>query len=131
MGKVLLVEDDPAELRLYRNVLIAEGFEVVALGNGENCRQTAVDEKPDIILMDIMMPKMNGFEALDVLQFDAKTKKIPVIVLTNLSDPHYEEEALHHGAVKFLVKSQTENKQLVTVIKDVLSAFVAKPAAAP
>lgn len=130
MSKVLLVEDDPAELRLYRNVLGAEGFEVVALENGQDSRQKAVDEKPDIILLDVMMPKMNGFEALDVLQFDPATKKIPVIILTNLSDPHYEEEALHHGAVKFLVKSQTENKQLVQIIRDVLTAFAAKPVTA-
>ena len=125
-----MVEDDPAELRLYRNVLGAEGFEVVALENGQDSRQKAVDEKPDIILLDVMMPKMNGFEALDVLQFDPATKKIPVIILTNLSDPHYEEEALHHGAVKFLVKSQTENKQLVQIIRDVLTAFAAKPVTA-
>jgi CheY-like chemotaxis protein len=126
MAKILLVEDDPAEVRLYHNVLTAEGFEVIELGTGYDCKQKALDEKPDLILLDVMMPQMNGFETLDVLQFDPGTKKIPVIMLTNLSDPHYEEESLRHGAVKFLVKSQTENKQLINVIKDVLSAFAKK-----
>jgi CheY-like chemotaxis protein len=128
MAKILVVEDDPPEMRLYQNVLTIEGFEVVCVENGQDSRQKAVDEKPDLILMDVMMPKMNGFEALDVLQFDPETKKIPVIILTNLSDPHYEEEALHHGAVKFLIKSQTENKKLVSIIKDILTAFAPKPA---
>jgi CheY-like chemotaxis protein len=128
MTKIMIVEDDPAEMRLYQNVLSKEGFEVVSLENGQDTRQKAIDEKPDLILMDVMMPKMNGFEALDVLQFDAETKKIPIIMLTNLSDPHYEEESLQHGAVKFLIKSQVENKQLVQIIRDVLTAFTPKSA---
>ncbi len=126
MNKILLVEDDPIESRLYTNVLTTEGFTVISIDNANNCRQKAVEEKPDLILLDIMMPAMNGFEALDVLQFDEQTKKIPVIMLTNLSDRSYQDEALKHGAVKFLIKSQTENKQLVRTINDVLSAFVVK-----
>ena len=123
MSKVLLVEDDPTESRLYQNLLAAEGFAVVAIDNAQECRQKIIEEKPDVVLLDIMMPKMNGFEALDVLQFDAETKKTPVIMLTNLADPRYEEESLRHGAVKFLIKSQTENKQLISIINDVIAAF--------
>jgi two-component system, cell cycle sensor histidine kinase and response regulator CckA len=123
MSKILLVEDDEAEQRLYINILKSEGFDVVLLANGQDCHNKVVEEKPDLILLDVMMPKMNGFETLDVLQFDSETKKVPVIILTNLSDPHYEEEALRHGAVKFLIKSQTENKQLVRIIQDVIQAF--------
>lgn len=123
MSKILLVEDEPTEARLYQNLLTAEGFTVVSIDNAQDCRQKVVEEKPDLVLMDVMMPKMNGFEALDVLQFDSTTKATPVIMLTNLSDPRYEEEALRHGAVKFLIKSQTENKQLISTIKDVIAAF--------
>lgn len=126
MNKILLVEDEPTESRLYQNLLTQEGFTVVAIDSAQESRQKAVDEKPDVILLDIMMPKMNGFEALDVLHFDPETKKIPVIMLTNLSDPRYGDESLQHGAVKFLVKSQTENKQLVAIIRDVISAFANK-----
>jgi PleD family two-component response regulator len=127
MSKILVVEDDQPESRLYQNLFSKEGFEVVAIDNGHDCREKAIAEKPDVILLDIMMPQMNGFETLDVLRFDEETKKIPVVMLTNLSDKHYEDEALRRGAVKYVVKSQIENSKLVALVRDVMSAFSPKP----
>lgn len=127
MSKILLVEDDPMESRLYQKLFKLENFEIVTIGNGHDCREKALEEKPDIILLDIMMPQMNGFETLDVLRFDEVTKKIPVIMLTNLSDKHYEEEALRRGAVKYVIKSQIENDKLVILVKDIINAYTPKP----
>lgn len=126
MAKILLVEDDPAESRLYQNLFTAEGFEVIAIDNGQECRGKAIEIKPDVILLDLMMPKMNGFETLDVLRFDAETRKIPVIVLTNLSDPQNQKEAMNRGAVKYVVKSQMENKKLVQLVRDVAATLAPK-----
>lgn len=126
MSKVLLIEDDPAESRLYQRLLTIEGFEVMAITNGSDCRASALTFHPDIILMDIMMPKMNGFEALDVIHFDERLKHIPVVMLTNLSDQHYKDEALRRGAVQFVVKSQVENKEFIRIVHDVLNAYTQK-----
>lgn len=128
MAKILLVEDDPAESRLYQNLFTKEGFEVIAIDNGQECRGKAIETKPDVILMDIMMPKMNGFETLDVLRFDAETRKIPVIAITNLTDPDNQEEAMKRGAVKYIVKSQIENKKLVEIVRAVAATLASKAA---
>ena len=126
MNKILLVEDDPSESRLYKRLLDLEGFEVMAIDNGQDSRNSALEFHPDVILMDIMMPKMNGFDALDILHFNEELNKIPVIVFTNLSDHHYEEEALKRGAVRFVTKSQIENKNLVRMIREVIEAYKQK-----
>src|SRR5689334_16598756 len=123
MSKILLVEDDQPESRLYQNLFTKEGFEIVAVDNGQDCHAKAQEVKPDIILLDVMMPKMNGFETLDVLQFDPETKKIPVVMLTNLTDKHYEDEAFKRGAVKYIIKSQIENSKLVETVNDVIAAM--------
>jgi CheY-like chemotaxis protein len=127
MNKVLLVEDDSVERRMYEKILSAEGFEVMTVTNGKACHQKAVDGKPDIIILDIMMPEMNGFEALDVLHSDPVTKQIPVLVFSNLSDKHYEDDAIRGGAVRYMNKSQTENKDLIRTIRDIISAYTQKP----
>ncbi len=127
MNKILLVEDDEVDSRLYVNLFTKNGYEVLALPNGVDCHTNALEFAPQIILLDIMMPKMNGFDTLDVLHFDPNTAKIPVIVLTNLSDEHYEKEARKRGAVLFLTKSNVENSQLLQHVNDIINAFAVKP----
>ena len=126
MAKVLLVEDDAEESRMYQKLFSLEGFEVTAIDNGQDCRAKAIEVKPDVILMDIMMPKMNGFETLDVLRFDAETRKIPVIMLTNLSDADTKEDCMKRGAVKYIVKSQMEPKKLVETVREVVTSLAPK-----
>ncbi|OGG11717.1 hypothetical protein A2Z00_03675 [Candidatus Gottesmanbacteria bacterium RBG_13_45_10] len=122
----MLVEDDPTESRLYKTLFIKEGFEVMAIENGQDCRQSALDFKPDVILLDVMMPKTNGFEVLDILKFHPETQIYPVIMLTNLSDQHFVDEALSHGATKFIVKSNIDNKNLIQTVRDVIGAYASQ-----
>ncbi|HUD19063.1 MAG TPA: response regulator [Patescibacteria group bacterium] len=123
MSKVLLVEDDEEESRLYQRLLTIEGFDVLTVDNGADCVEAGRTFHPDLILLDIMMPKMNGLDTLDVLHFDPDLKKVPVVVLTNLSDQHYADEAIRRGAVKFITKSNIENPALIQIIRDIMSAY--------
>ena len=123
MGKILLVEDDPIESRMYANLLKKQGFEIRAISTGKTCRDVAREFQPSLIVLDIMMPEMNGFETLDVLRFDPYTHGIPVLVLTNLSDDHYKKEALRRGATEYLVKSNIGNADLLSVITDIMRAY--------
>ncbi len=123
MSKILLVEDDELESRLYINLFTKSGYEVVAIPNGESCYAKTKTIRPDVVILDIMMPKMNGFDTLDVLHFDPDTAKIPIIVLTNLSDEHYKTESLKRGAALFLTKSNIGNQQLLQHISDIIHAY--------
>ncbi len=113
MKKILIIEDDEFESRLYNNLFTTSGFDVFSLRSGVNCRDAARYFQPDIILLDLLMPDVNGFEALDVLRFSTETNHIPVIMLTNISDTDKEKEAYRHGASLFITKSNIENAELV------------------
>jgi CheY-like chemotaxis protein len=125
MAKILIVEDDPLMLRMYQKIFTMEQYTVDIAGNGEEALEKVRTEaeKPVIILMDIMMPKMNGLEALDKLKADPDTKSIPVVMLTNLAGQQDAEEALLKGAVKYIIKSEYEPKQVVDMIKEVLAGY--------
>src|SRR4030067_1214761 len=97
--KILIVEDDPLVSRMYQTVFEFEGFEVELARNGEEGIEKLKKEKPVMILLDIMMPKMSGIDVLRELKADIKTKKIQVVVLTNLSGDKDAEKALELGAV--------------------------------
>lgn len=120
MKKILIVEDDEMENRLYQRVFSAAGFDVYQLKNGEECRAAVIYFHPDIILLDILMPKMNGLDTLDVLRFDSDTRSIPVVMLTNLADSTHEKDALRRGAAAYIVKSNIENSALVSKVNDIM-----------
>lgn len=122
MCRILLVEDDPIELKMYERLFTKEGFEVFVVTNGQDCLSAALYFHPDIILLDIMMPKMNGMDALNALRFNEQTKSISIIVQSNLSDGKYKDEALRRGAAKYLIKSQVENKDLVALVRSLITA---------
>lgn len=110
---ILLVDDDPLIIRMYQNKLKREGYQVRTAFNGGEALLQLRKEKPDLILLDVMMPKMNGVETLRALKEDPKTKKIPVIILTNLGDnPEDIEGAKKLGALDYLVKSEISLRQL-------------------
>ena len=104
--KILLVEDDTALASVYRSRLELEGFDVCEANNGEDALSLAVSEHPDLILLDVMMPKISGFDVLDILRNTPETTNIRVIMLTALSQPKDKERAEQLGADDYLVKSQ-------------------------
>ncbi len=118
--KVLVVEDDSFLAGIYTTKLGLEGFEVLSAGDGEAGLKMAKKEIPDIILLDILMPKMDGFEVLDELKKDPTTQKIPVIVLTNLGQKEDVERGLKGGAADYLIKAHFVPADTVAKIRKVL-----------
>ena len=104
--KILLVEDDEALAAVYRSRLELEGFEIHEVHNGEEALQAAKDVQPDLLLLDAMMPKISGFDVLDILRHTPETANIRVIMLTALSQPKDKEKAEALGVDDYLVKSQ-------------------------
>ena len=104
--KILLVEDDTALASVYRSRLELEGFDVCEANNGEDALSLAVSEHPDLILLDVMMPKISGFDVLDILRNTPETTNIRMIMLTALSQPKDKERAEQLGVDDYLVKSQ-------------------------
>jgi len=120
MAKVLLVEDDPLISRMYLKTFAVEGFEVQLAENGQQGLEKLVDFHPDIILLDVMMPEMNGLQMLQAVKADPATKAIPVIMLTNLAEVNTVEDATMGGAVKYIVKSDYDPADVAGIVRDVL-----------
>ncbi|MCL2452021.1 response regulator [Candidatus Saccharibacteria bacterium] len=115
--KILLVEDDETLASIYKQRLEFEGFDVQHVNNGEDALSTAVKFQPELILLDVMMPKLNGFDVLDILRNTPSTRNIRIIMLTALSQPKDAERAHELGADDFLVKSQVVIGDVVARIK--------------
>lgn len=115
--KLLLVEDDVALSNVYRSRLELEGFDIREVHNGEDALSEAVAYKPDLILLDAMMPKISGFDVLDILRNTPETTNIRVIMLTALSQPKDRERAENLGVDDYLVKSQVVIGDVVERIK--------------
>lgn len=121
--KILIVEDDPLMCRMYQKTFVLEGYTVELAVDGEEGILKA-KSKPDIILMDIMMPKMDGIQALEEIKKDPELKNIPVVMLTNLAESSKAEEAIGKGAVKYIIKSEYDPKQVVELVKEVLGVGI-------
>lgn len=115
--KILLVEDDMALANVYKTRLEMEGFDVRHVENGELALTTAIDFHPDLIVLDVMMPKINGFDVLDLLRSTPETMSMRVILLTALSQAKDKEHAERLGADDYLVKSQVVISDVVSRIK--------------
>lgn len=115
--KILLVEDDDALAAVYHSRLELEGFEIREVNNGEDALSAAVAFKPDLVLLDAMMPKISGFDVLDILRNTPETKDIRVIMLTALSQPKDKERAESLGVDDYLVKSQVVIGDVVERVK--------------
>lgn len=128
MTKILLVEDDKSLREIYGVRLLAEGYDIVSAGDGEEALAMAIKERPQLIVSDVMMPKISGFDMLDILRSTTETKDIKVIMMTALSseDQRARGEAL--GANRYLVKSQVGIEDVVRTVHEVLGdALVATP----
>lgn len=115
--KILLVEDDMALANVYKTRLEMEGFDVRHVDNGELALTTAIEFHPDLIVLDVMMPKINGFDVLDLLRSTPETMSMRVILLTALSQDKDKERAERLGADDYLVKSQVVISDVVARIR--------------
>ena len=140
MTKIMIVEDDLALREIYSIRLTAEGYTIVVAGDGEEALAVAAQEKPDLILSDVMMPKISGFDMLEILRSSPELKDTKVVMMTALSSPEQRARGEALGADRYLVKSQVGIEDVVNVIHEVLGdaaapapapAEAAAPAAAP
>lgn len=118
--KILIVEDEQALTLALNEKLTREGFELVNAGNGEDGLRLALKERPDLILLDIIMPRMDGITMLKKLREDKWGKTVEVIILTNLSDIAKVQEALEQGTTDYLVKSDWKIEDVVARVKEKL-----------
>lgn len=117
---ILVIEDDPVLSVMYKTKLEAEGYTIIGANNGVDGLGAAKSNKPDLILLDIILPQLDGFSVLEELKEDAKTKKIPVILLTNLGTDEDREKGQKLGAVDYLVKANFTPEQISLEIKKFL-----------
>ena len=124
MAKVLLVEDDPLMVRMYQRKLLSDNYDVGVAVNGEEGLVKIRSFRPDLILLDIMMPKLNGLEVLERMKADPTVAHIPVIILTNLGGSQDDvDRGLELGAVAYLVKSAYRPDEVVKKVKEVLAGY--------
>ena len=116
----MLVEDDKSLREIYSIRLVAEGYNIVSAGDGEEALGLAVQEKPDLIIADVMMPKISGFDMLDILRSTPETSKIKVIMMTALSSDEQRQRSEALGAQRHLVKSQVGIEDVVAAVHEVL-----------
>ena len=116
----MVVEDDAALREIYSIRITAEGYEVVSAGDGEEALAIAVREKPDLILADVMMPKISGFDMLDILRNTPETANIKVVMMTALSGDSERARGESLGCDRYLVKSQVGIEDVVNTIHEVL-----------
>lgn len=117
---ILLVDDDLTLREMYAERFKAEGFSVETAKDGEEALQKATELKPNIVLLDIMMPKINGLDVLKKLKEQEETKNIPVIVLTALIQDREKLESVTRGADDYVVKSETMPGEVITKIHAIL-----------
>lgn len=120
MAKIIIIEDEPLVAKIYKKALERENHEVhVAIG-GKDGVEMIVEEKPDLVLLDIMMPEPNGIIVLDKIKSNSKTAEIPVVMLTNLSDVHDVELATQKGADDFWVKIDARPEEFSKKVEEIL-----------
>lgn len=127
MTKIMLVEDDKSLREIYGVRLLAEGFDIVSAGDGEEALAMAIKERPALIITDVMMPRISGFDMLDILRSTTETKDIKVIMMTALSSEDQRRHGEQLGADRYLVKSQVGIEDVVRVVHEVLGNAPSNP----
>lgn len=120
MTKILLVEDDKSLREIYGVRLLAEGYDIISAGDGEAALAMAIKDRPALIVSDVMMPKISGFDMLDILRSTTETRDIKVIMMTALSSDDQRKRGEDLGADKYLVKSQVGIEDVVRAVHEVL-----------
>jgi DNA-binding response OmpR family regulator len=121
MKKILIIEDESALQKSLNDILSQDDYQVVSALDGELGVQLACKEKPDLILLDLVLPKLHGLEVLKKVRENPETKSIPVIVLTNLESMQDIEKAMELGANSYLVKANYSLKDLLIKIEQILA----------
>lgn len=120
MTRIMLVEDDKSLREIYSIRLVAEGYDIISAGDGEEALALAVQYKPELIIADVMMPKISGFDMLDILRSQPETSKIKVIMMTALSSDDQRRRGESLGAERYLVKSQVGIEDVIMTVHEVL-----------
>jgi DNA-binding response OmpR family regulator len=118
--KILMIDEDPFLRKIYRNKFLKSGFEFIEATNGVEGLSKVLSEKPDLILLDIILPRKNGFDVLIELKKNPATKDIPVIILSNLGQETDIKRGLSLGAQDYLVKTETSFLEVVSKVKECL-----------
>jgi CheY-like chemotaxis protein len=118
--RILLVEDDRFLRKAAEATLRRSGFVVRTAVDGEEALQRIQEEAPDLVLLDLIMPKLQGFEVLRILKQDPATRQIPVVVLSNLGQESDVQQALQGGAIAYLIKANLSLQDLVTHVQKIL-----------
>ena len=118
--KIMIVDDDPALGEMYQRIFTDEGYQVIWVQDGEKALASIMEAQPDLLLLDIMMPKIQGLDVLDIIKATPATAQTKIIVLTALSDEQVISRAKQIGALDVIVKSQVEMDQVVAKVKAVL-----------
>ncbi|KKQ77238.1 MAG: Two component transcriptional regulator, winged helix family [Parcubacteria group bacterium GW2011_GWC1_38_6] len=121
MKKVLLVEDDPFLVDIYKNKLEESHYEVEAVGDGEKAIEKIKEIKPDVVLLDIILPSMDGWEILRIIRNNPDTKDLKVIMLSNLGQKEEVEKGVDLGATKYLIKAHFTPSEVVKEINELLN----------
>lgn len=120
MSKVLIIEDDPPYRKIYKRKFEVSGYTVEVAADGVEGIEKMNSFAPDLVFVDLMMPKMDGFQVLDTAKADPKLQNIPIVVLTNLSTSDDANKVLEKGALAILVKSDTEPNAIVAKADEIL-----------
>ena len=121
LKKILVVEDEQILLRALNVELFSQGFEVLSAKDGETGLRLINEEKPGLVLLDLILPKMHGFEVLKAIKSNEDTKEIPVIILSNLGQDSDIKKGLELGAVGYFVKASTDLSELSKIINKILT----------
>jgi DNA-binding response OmpR family regulator len=120
MKNILLVEDDPFLIDIYKKKLESSGFKVAIAETGEKALVLAREKRPDLLILDIVLPELEGWEVLKRLKESKETKELKVIILSNLGQKEEVEKGLKLGAVKYLIKAHYTPSEIVKEIKETL-----------
>ena len=120
--RILIVDDDDQLANMYTALLNIRGYATQRVNNGEDALAAALDFKPDLILLDIMMPKISGFDVADILHNTEKTKNLPIIMLSALGGKEDRDKAAAAGVVEYFVKSEIDLETISNKIEDILKA---------
>ena len=120
MKKILFIEDESALQKTFGDILKSKGYQIIKALDGESGLRLAKEERPDLILLDLILPRMDGFNVLKGLKASEETKSIPVIILTNLEETEDIQKALELGATTYLVKSSYTLEEVVKKIEKAL-----------